>query len=234
MADTSTINNMFSTQTYGATGTTTSASTASGTLDKDAFLKLMIAQLKNQDPLNPMDGTEYASQLAQFSSLEQLSNLNTNVQQNMNANYYLTQSINNTLVATLIGNDVKVSGSSINYSGQDNIELSYTLPSYASSATVKIYESNGELVKTLDNIPLTQGENKLSWDFTDNNGGKVAAGSYTAQIEANDIATNSPMDVSLFKIGSIEGVRFSDKGTVLVVDGSEYQLSDIIEIIRGK
>ena len=55
----------------------TTNATSKGTLGKDDFLKIMIAQLKNQDPMNPMDGTQYASQLAQFSSLEQLSNLNT-------------------------------------------------------------------------------------------------------------------------------------------------------------
>ena len=140
-------------------------------------------------------------------------------------------SINNTLVATLIGNDVKVSGSSINYSGQDNIELSYNLPSYASKATVNIYDSNGELVKTLDDIPLTEGENKLSWDFTDNNGNKLPEGSYTAEIKTKDSATGNDLEASLFKYGSIDAVKFSDNGTILVVDDMEYQLSDVVEIL---
>ena len=231
MADTSNIGALFANQTYGTNSAGTK--TTSTTLDKDSFLKLMIAQLKNQDPLNPMDGTEYASQLAEFSSLEQLTNLNDSVTESMEANYYLTQSVNNTLIATLIGNDVKVSGNSINYSGQDSIELSYNLPNYAGKAQVSIYDSNGKLVRTLDNIPMKQGENKLSWDFTDNNGAKVQAGKYTAKIEAYDISTEAQMSVSLFKYGTIEGVRFGEQGTVLVVDSGEYQLSDIIEIIRG-
>ncbi len=225
------ISSLFSNTTYN---TTAAAVTGSSTMDKDAFLKLMIAQLKNQDPLNPMDGTEYASQLAQFSSLEQLTNLNDSVTESMNANYYLSQSINNTLIATLIGKDVKVSGSTINYSGQDSIELSYNLPNYASKATVSIYDSEGNLVKTLTDIPLTAGENKLSWDFTDSNGGNVATGTYTAKIEAYDIATNDQMDTALFKYGTIDGVKFGDDGTVLVVDSTEYQLSDIVEILNGQ
>ncbi len=227
---TNSIDSLFSNSTYN-----TQASTVSGnsTMDKDAFLKLMIAQLKNQDPLNPMDGTEYAAQLAQFSSLEQLTNLNDSVSQSMESNYYLTQSINNTLIATLVGNDVKVSASSIKYSGQEQIDLSYNLPSYASDCKINIYDSKGTLVRTIDNAELAEGENKLSWDFTDNNGAKLPAGSYTAKIEAHSASTNEEMSVALFKYGTIEGVRFGENGTLLVVDGGEYSLSDIVEIVKG-
>jgi flagellar basal-body rod modification protein FlgD len=213
------------------TSTTTSTTSSSSTLDKNAFLKLMIAQLKNQDPLDPLDGTEYSAQLAQFSSLEQLTNLNDSMTQSINANYLLTQSINNTLIATLVGSDVKVSGSKIDYSGQDSIELSYNLPSNASEAYVNIYNSDGTLVRTISCDNLNSGESKLSWDFTDNNGNKLPEGSYTAEIKAKDSATGNDLEASLFKYGSIDAVKFSDNGTILVVDDMEYQLSDVVEIL---
>ena len=92
-------------------------------LGKDDFLQLLITQLKNQDPLNPTDGTEFASQLAQFSSLEQLTNLNDAIQQNMNNSYYLTQSINNSLASNLVGKNVTVLSDSITNSGQGETEL---------------------------------------------------------------------------------------------------------------
>ncbi|MDP3830447.1 MAG: flagellar hook capping FlgD N-terminal domain-containing protein, partial [Ignavibacteriaceae bacterium] len=101
--------------------TNTNVNTPKGkaSLGKDDFMKLMLTQLKHQDPLNPMEGSEFAAQLAQFSSLEQLSNLNELTAQSIDANYYLTQSINNTMTATLIGKDVKLSGNVLNVKGDE-------------------------------------------------------------------------------------------------------------------
>jgi len=208
----------------------TTASTQ-GTLGKDDFLNLMIAQLKYQDPMSPMDGTQFASQLAQFSSLEQLTNLNTNVENGVNANYVLTQSINNTMSATLIGKDVKLSGSSVQYASQTSVQLGYNLPSNALSATLNVYDSNGNIVKTTNNVPTTSGDHKLSWDFTDNNGNKVPAGAYTFDVTAKDV-NQADMTATYYKYGTIDGIQFSTSGTQLMVDGVAYSLSDISEIVN--
>ena len=81
----------------------TSNNKSQNVLDKQAFLNLLVTQLKYQDPLNPMENTEFVAQLAQFSSLEQLVNVNDNLQ----ADAVLSQSVNNSLIASLIGNEVK-------------------------------------------------------------------------------------------------------------------------------
>ncbi|MGA9120044.1 MAG: flagellar hook capping FlgD N-terminal domain-containing protein, partial [Bacteroidota bacterium] len=83
--------------------------TASNQLGKDDFLKLLVTQLQNQDPLNPLQGTEFVAQLAQFSSLEQLTNINSSLEQNIQSNQLMTQSIGNSLAATLVGKDVRAS-----------------------------------------------------------------------------------------------------------------------------
>lgn len=208
------------------------AAQGSDTMNKDAFLELMIAQLQNQDPLDPMDGTEYASQLAQFTSLEQLTNLNDTMDKSIDADYYLTQSINNTLTATLIGNNVKLASPTLNNIGQENIDFGYKLPVDASSVTVEIYNENGALVRTISEGANSSGDHKLSWDFFDDNGKKLPEGSYNFKITAKDV-NEVAVDVATYGVGTIDGVRFGDEGTSLVVGGIEYNLADVIEILNN-
>lgn len=211
----------------------TTVSENKSSLGKDDFLKLMIAQLKNQDPLNPMDGTEYAAQLAQFSSLEQLTNLNTSMQESLSANYQLTQSINNSLMAAMVGKEVKLAGETVQVSGQDSISLGYTLPSDAKSVTVKIYDQYGSLVKTFNDLSGSTGDTKLSWDLTDNDGNKISNGTYTFDVQAIDYQGES-LTVDTFKTGIIDGVKFSSDGTYIVVGGAQYSISDVSEILNSK
>jgi len=220
--------------TNSVSGVTTATSTTSGSssMGKDDFLKLMIEELKNQDPMNPMDGTQYASQLAQFSSLEQLSNLNDTMTASAATNSTLTQSINNMMVSNLIGKETKLSGSDIVLNGQSSIDLGYNLPSQASSVEVNIYDSNGALVKTIDSSKLSSGDSKLSWDLTDNNGNKVSNGNYTFNVTAADASGNS-ITTSLYKYGTIDGVKFNSSGTVVLIDGAEYGISEIAEITNS-
>ncbi|MCK5088240.1 MAG: flagellar hook capping protein [Melioribacteraceae bacterium] len=200
-------------------------------MGRDDFLKLMIAQLQNQDPLSPMDGTEYAAQLAQFTSLEQLTNLNDSVNRSIDANYYLTQSINNTLTATLIGNNVKLASSSLQNIGQDDISFGYNLGADAANVTVEIFNEDGALVSTITEQNISSGDHQLSWDFTDNNGNKLPEGNYTFEVTATN-ANGDSLDATTFGTGTIDGIKFSENGTTLIVGGIEYQLADVLEILR--
>lgn len=214
------------------TGTTTgtTSSTTKTTMGKDDFFKLLISQLKNQDPLNPQDSTQFAAQLAQFSSLEQMQNLNTNMTSSLDANYALSQSINNTMAATLIGKEVKLSGGDFSYNGQTEIKLGYNTSAIAKNVTVKIYNEKGGLLQTITKTDQDPGDHIETWDFKDTAGNTVAAGKYKFVVEAT--ANNGDaITPTLFKYGPITGVRFSESGTKLLVGNSEYLLSDIMEVL---
>lgn len=204
----------------------------SASMGKDDFLKLLVNQLRFQDPMNPLTGTEFAAQLAQFSSVEQLSNINTNLTQSLQANQLLALSINNALSATIIGKEVKATTDAFHFDGTKNVTLGYSLPSNADSATVKIYDGAGNLVKTINQTGTDKGDNTIAWDGTNDNGKTLAAGNYTFAVSAKNSKGES-VAASGFIIGIVDSVRFKADGGVFVVDGMEVPLAKILEIRKG-
>jgi flagellar basal-body rod modification protein FlgD len=205
----------------------TSSSGANQTLDETDFLQLLTAQLQNQDPLNPTDSSDFASQLAQFASVEQLTNINSEL-----TNMATSQtSLQNTMVSDLIGKTVTMSGNETTLNGQAN--MSYTLPSNASNVTVSIYDSTGTLVKSATIGPETAGNNSYTWDGTDNNGNTLAAGQYTFAVNAVDGSGNT-ITVTPLTSGTVTGVSFNNDVTYLTLDNNaQAQLGDITTISGG-
>ncbi len=206
------------------------ATKSKSSMGKDDFLNLMIAQLKNQDPLEPMNGSDYSAQLAQFSSLEQLQNINKSLNTSIDANYLLAQSVNNTMTAALIGKNAKIAKDTITFDGNNGSSIGYTLPAQASKVEVKIYNKAGKLVKTFEDLDTSKGDYKLSWDFTDDNGRKVQSGEYKFEVNAKTM-DGSDMTAAEYLIGKIDGVRYSQNGTSILINGVEYQVSDVFEIL---
>jgi flagellar basal-body rod modification protein FlgD len=215
-----------------STSSVATESTSSAILGKDDFLKLLIAQLKYQDPMNPLDGTEFASQLAQFSTVEQLANMNDTLEASVTTNQLMAQSIGNTLATTLIGKNVKASGNTLGWTGDNTVRFGYTLSSAAESVTVKIYDKDGTLVRTMTETGVESGDTQMTWDGTDDSGATLAAGTYSFAVEAED-ASGAAVTSSTFLFGTVEGVRFTASGTVFVVDGREIPLANILEILGG-
>lgn len=156
------------------TGTTkgSTASAASKTMGKDAFLKLLVTQLQHQDPLNPADSTEFTSQLAQFSSLEQLSNVNDNL--NMLKLYQA--SMNNAQAVSFIGKDIVSKGKTLQVTPGQPVSCEFSLGADAKRVAVSIYDAAGNFVKDIRATALKAGAQSLSWDGKDRNGNTVADG----------------------------------------------------------
>lgn len=216
-----------------ANSTSNSAtSSKSTTLGKDDFLKMMLAQLKNQDPLNPMDGSQYSAQLAQFSSLEQLTNLNTNLTSFINTNLSTAQSITNTMSTNLIGKDVRIDTNKFTYNGQSTIKLGYNVPQATSNVTISIYDSNGKLVKTYDKVTSAQGDNSINWDFKAGSGYSVSKGDYTYTVTAKS-SGGSEITATPFQSGAVSSVKFTTDGAKLVINGIEYDFANVSQIANS-
>ncbi|HTF99177.1 MAG TPA: flagellar hook assembly protein FlgD [Nitrospirota bacterium] len=216
----------------GITNTTqttnsTSSTPASKTLGESDFLKLLTTQLQAQNPLNPMDSTNFTAQLAQFSSLEQLTNINSE----MSSLLASQQSLQNTMVTSLIGKTVRISGNTVTLNGQ--AAMQYSLGSDASKVTISVYDTNGALVKSTVLGAQGAGKNTFTWDGRDSNGNVKPSGQYTFSVSAVDAAGAAVTATPVYN-GVVTGVAFENSTTYLTIDNSkQVKLGDILEISGG-
>ncbi|HOF04132.1 MAG TPA: flagellar hook capping FlgD N-terminal domain-containing protein [Syntrophales bacterium] len=203
---------------YGKAKATTQGTTQS--LGKNEFLKLLVAQLKNQDPLKPMDGTDFAAQLAQFSSLEQLNNLNEGIK-NLGV-YQMSQA--NAQAVNLIGKEVVISKGNTVHANGSPVDLTYELAGAAKTVDIKIYDAEGKLVDTVTTGDQAAGANKATW-----NGGINHNGTYTFQVTAKG-ADDRDVAATTLSSGKVTAVSFKNQSIYINVDGREIAFSDVREV----
>lgn len=198
---------------------------AAGTLSKDQFLKLLIEQLKHQDPLSPMQNTEFTSQMAQFSQLEQLYNVNTNLGTMAQASL----SANNAQAVSLIGKEVKAAGNSLEVKGGKVSEMAFSLPENAATATVSISDAKGNVVATIDTGAKDMGDNTVTWDGHDAAGQPVASGTYTFSVSAHNLAGDS-ITADTYMRGTVKSVSIQNGVSYLNLGNTKIQLGDVMEV----
>jgi flagellar basal-body rod modification protein FlgD len=213
---------------FGSSPVTDSANRSD--MGRDEFLKLLTVQMKSQNPMKPTENAEFAAQLAQFSSLEQLTNMNTALKSSLDSNLLLAQSINNTMAANFIGKTVKASTNQMQLSG-GQATFGYDLFANAESVKVTIRDRNGAVVKTMEasTDKRRQGENLFEWDGKDNGGIQLRDGTYTFSVEAKS-ANGDNLSADPLALGKITGVRFKADGAVLVLNNLEVPLGSVTEI----
>lgn len=213
----------------GRSPTTFGTTSAQGEIDKNGFLTLLIEQMKNQDPMDPMDSSQYASDLAQFTSLEEMQNQSDLLNQGLQSDYILSQAINNTLAGSLVGTDVKAFGEQVGIVEGEAGSVSFELPAMAGEVEVRILNESGNEVRTMTLGRTLAGEHTVPWDGEDNAGQQLADGLYTVEVSTVDSDGNrSP--VTPYIIGQVDAVRFTGNGSVLVVDGVQVNFGDVIEL----
>ncbi|MBJ6724750.1 flagellar hook assembly protein FlgD [Geomesophilobacter sediminis] len=217
------------TNVNSATTTNTSAADASmkqtAGLNKDDFLKLFITQLQNQDPLNPQDSTQFLSQLAQLTQVEQAYNTNSNLSN------LLSQGNNSTTLAavSLVGKSVEANGTQVNLTAGSPTAVNYYLASSAANVSVSITDSTGAVVKTLTGGSTAAGKGSVSWDGTTNGGATAAAGVYNVAVTATDAAGNN-ITATPFVKGSVNSVDMTGTVPTVYVGPIAVSLTDVTSV----
>ena len=203
--------------------------TQSANSEKDTFLELLVTQLIYQDPLSPMDNEEFAAQLAQFSQLEQLQQINAHLSNTAAAEQDSAQSIDNVLAATLIGNQVEATDSSIiNHNGKP-VDLNFRLSDTAENLTVTIADVNGQTIREINASSLSAGDHRITWNGKDQNDQPVPDGPYSYTITAT--RGDTPVTVSPYVSGLVQNVSFESGQIRLNIGGHLVALSDITKIM---
>ncbi len=222
----------------------TSAAETSKSLGKDDFLQLLVAQLENQDPLEPSDPTEFTSQLAQYSSLEQQFTMNEYLSSMVDSNKDTQQ----LTAMSLIGRTVTADTSQISLEASSDTSLAerlgytpgelygdigYHLDAAASEVTLNIYDSSNSLVATLSGSELAAGDHFVSWDGKGTSGNMLPAGDYSVQVVAKlttEQGTTKTVDANAIVSGLVAGVELGDTGNILVTSAGSFDMADVTSV----
>lgn len=180
-------------------------------LGKDEFFKLMVTQIQHQDPLKPYQNEQMAAQMAQFTSLEQMVNMNQNLEKLAQSQ----QPLHNLGAANLIGKYVTADSSRLQHTEGKYSDINFELPADAAKVHLTIINDKGENVREIERTNVTKGPLKIEWDGKKANNMMAATGNYIVQISATT-DTNKPVQVKTTNTQVVHGVAFEGKETVLL------------------
>jgi len=187
------------------------------------FMHLLVTELQNQDPLEPMSTTEMSNQLTQMTMNEQLTEMNTTLQENL----IMNQSINNTAMLGLVGHDVTVAGDELHVA-DGQVSGSMINSQGTGTAEVVILDDVGaEVARYM--VDVENGLNDISWDGLDQSGNAVADGEYTVEVTVNDV-DGAEVVAETLMTGGVQGLRYDQGVAVVSVFGTDYYVSEIYQV----
>lgn len=207
------------TSLFGAGTAKTSKSSTEETQNR--FLSLLVAQMKNQDPLNPLDNAQVTSQMAQLSTVQGIENMNTSLAA-------LASSLGTNQMAqaaNLIGHGVLVPGNSI--SPTENV-MGFELERPADQVKLTIQNASGATVRTLNLGERTDGVNVLAWDGLTDSGTAAPTGAYTFKVEA--VQGGQALGSTALHLGMVNSVSQSSQGVQLNLASGSASYADIRQI----
>lgn len=194
---------------------------------KDIFLKILVAQMQNQNPLKPQDGAQMSTQLAQFNMVEQQISTNKLLKQMVSNNGQAAQSM--ATAAAYLNHQASADTSNITFDGSTPIKLSVNLQNATTQANVSIVDTFGNTIRTLQNGSLPTGKSTFTWDGLQNNGTPATAGNYVIKVSATD-STGAAIPATTSISGLVQAVRNTTNGTRVIVGATPVALATITEI----
>lgn len=213
----------------GLTGTqSTAAGKAAGDAkalggDLDRFLTLLVTQLQNQDPLNPMDSNEFTAQLVQFAGVEQQINQNANLETLIEVG----KTSNVAAMVNLIGRRVEAVGATLPLVDTKG-SATYSLAEPAAATTLTITDGNGNVVLARDG-ETGAGRHDFDWDGLDGSGRQLPDGPYTLEVSAQR-ADGSTVAVETAISGTVTGAASGDNGGILYIGAVAVPMAQVTAI----
>jgi len=208
-----------------ATATSTTPTKKNGVLNQADFLNIFVTQLKYQDPLQPLDNSQMASQMAQFSMVQSLNTMSESMK-NMESSQ---AAVNNLQAAALVGKKVEVKGNALNLSQGTASEGSYQLDK-PGKVTVKILDEKGSLVRVIETQVTDTQKHQFLWDGKNDQGTALPDGKYSFQVSAVD-AQGAAIGVNTTMVGKVDGVSLDQGKAYLQIGSNKVLLSEIIAIL---
>jgi flagellar basal-body rod modification protein FlgD len=191
-------------------------------INQQQFLKLFIEQLKHQDPLAPLEPNELTAQLAQFSSLEQLTGVNTRLDG-------LSARVGSSLL-NLLDKEVRFQGDRVTLKDGTATSVNYDLDQAVDELTVTVSDANGKTVRTIDLGAQPAGAKDFVWDGKGNDGTTLADGSYRIELTAKAKGSDEELAVPVTMTAKVEGVDFTADPPTLRVNGQDIPLDQVLEV----
>ena len=196
-----------------------------GTLGQEDFFKLMFAQLANQDPLEPLNNSEFVAQMAQFTQLEEMVNLRAA----MDASLLATEQLNATSTVGLLGRRVQALGDTVELTAGSPSSVFYRLDDAATEVSIVVFGADGEKVKTIDVGSGSEGLHTALWDGTTDSGLDAPSGTYQFAVLASDLQGDVVL-AQTFLDGVVTGVNFDGNQPHVLIGPVSLPIDDIIEV----
>ncbi len=213
---------------FPSTSTAAASAQTSGELGQEDFMELMVAQLENQDPTKPMDNFEFLSQIAQFGTVDGIQGLQSGFA-DLSSILYANQTLQ---AAGLVGHKVVTESNLGMLKVDETLDATIDVPQSSANVTLYVQDMSGRLVHSRELGAAAEGDMKVQWDGTDNQGNVAPPGQYRVSAEA--IISGQPQATSVYAHSLVESVTVDRTGGGVALNlsgGDQVSLSAVKSIL---